>query len=134
VTEDEAISIKTTVATMKIGSPLLLCACFSPFTAVLGHNGEAHAYYAVLEPLPDAEGTDYQTGEAVVFIPAGFYEAGMVGYAGMVTGVESDLAAEDCTEPNACGAHIHEGLGCNGTEAQVSPFEHRFDSYDDRVG
>ena len=86
---------------------------------ILNYGPAPNVYAARIEPLSAGSSV---AGTAVVFLPNFASQSGltgMVGYTGVVTGVEPDLTAPDCAAKNACGAQILDGTGCDGVDEQV---------------
>ena len=81
------------------------------FLSVNVVDANAAVYVADLVAL--ADGASNLTGKAIVY-----GESNVIGYAGYAISVESNLAKETCSSPNACRAQIHNGTGCGSLAEQ----------------
>ena len=72
------------------------------------------AYRVNIQPLTSVLNLP-ATGFATIFTDAATMN---VGYAGIVTKLESNLLASTCNATNGCGVHIHSGKSCNSTATQ----------------
>jgi hypothetical protein len=72
------------------------------------------AYRVNIQPLTSTLNLP-ATGFATIFTESTKL---IVGYAGIVSNLESNLLASMCNATNGCGVHIHSGKSCNSTATQ----------------
>jgi hypothetical protein len=73
----------------------------------------ATPYVVTISPLGN---TSNVTGYVTIFTTTA--NTSLVGYAGIVYNVQSNLNAKTCNATNGCGVHIHNGTSCNNTSTQ----------------
>jgi hypothetical protein len=81
---------------------------------ILGGRPETDAAFVYIADLVAVPGvTSNVTGRAIVF-----GESNLIGFAGYGINVEKSLSDLSCNQTNACGAHIHDGTGCDSLPKQ----------------
>ena len=98
---------------------------FGSIVKLLGiANGIANATFADhvipyrvrIQPLTSSlNTTQAATGFVTIFTESKKFT---IGYAGIVSNLETNLLASTCNATNGCGVHIHSGRSCNSTMTQ----------------
>ena len=77
-------------------------------------HAQTIAYRVNIQPLTSTLNLP-ATGFVTIFTES---TNAIVGYAGIVKSLESNLLASTCNATNGCGVHIHSGKSCNSTATQ----------------
>jgi hypothetical protein len=76
-------------------------------------HADVTTYRATLQPTASSP-----QQELVGFVAIFTESDSLLGYAGIITGLEGNLLASTCNATNGCGVHIHNGTSCTNTTTQ----------------